>query len=184
MGGYGSGRWGWRKSDAKTLVEDCRVLDIGPLVRERVVCPNLIRRGTWQWTRNGEKVASVGYLVDTEADKGTVRLTYTVGRDGQEQKRMEYAVPLVTTALTSGGRRWWFRCVASRNGEPRCGRRAGKLYLPPGGRVFACRRCYDLAYTSSRESRKFVRLHKTLAAQIGCSVEMVKAVLKRDRRWG
>jgi hypothetical protein len=127
-------------------------------------------------------VASVGYSVSTEAEKGALRLTYTVGREGREQAPMDYVVPLVTTALTSGGRRWWFRCVACRAGGPPCGRRVGKLYLPPGGRVFACRRCHDLAYTSGRESRKWDSLFKTLAAQTGYPVATVKAALKWDRR--
>ena len=38
----------------------------------------------------------------------------------------------------------WFLC-------PNCDRRAGKLYLPLGGRHFLCRRCYDLGYESQAE---------------------------------
>ena len=37
-----------------------------------------------------------------------------------------------------------------RAGRP-CGRRCGKLYLPPGGTYFGCRVCYDLSYASQRE---------------------------------
>ena len=33
MGAYGSGRWRTGRCNAKTLVEDCRVLDLGLLVR-------------------------------------------------------------------------------------------------------------------------------------------------------
>ena len=33
MGAYGRGRLGTGRCDAKTLVEDCRVLDLGLLVR-------------------------------------------------------------------------------------------------------------------------------------------------------
>ncbi len=92
---------------------------------------------------------------------------------------MDYRVPLVTTTLASGGRRWWFRCVASRNSGPTCGRRVAKLYLPPGGRIFACRSCYDLAYTSSRESRKWDGMYRRIAAETGFSSELVKRTMQR-----
>jgi hypothetical protein len=182
MGGYGSGRWGTGKGDAKALVESCRVLDIGLLVRDGVVRPDRSRRGKLSWSRDGEEVASIGYQVDTRADGGTFRLTYSVGRDGREKAAQDYVVPLVTTSLVSGGRRWWFRCVACREGGPPCGRRAGKLYLPPGGRVFACRRCHDLAYSSSRESRKWDGMFRHLAASAGLPLATVKSAMKRDRR--
>jgi hypothetical protein len=182
MGESGSGRWGWSRSDAKTLVEDCRVLDIGLLVREGMVRPHQFRRGGLSWTRNGEKVAAIAYEADTREDDGTVRLMYTVGREGQEAVTKDYAVPLVTTTLVSGGRRWWFRCTACRDGGPPCRRRVGKLYLAPGGDVFACRHCYDLAYTSSRESRKWDRMFRDLAASTGFSLATVKSVMTRDRR--
>ena len=32
-----------------------------------------------------------------------------------------------------------------------CGRRVGKLYLPPGGRYYGCRHCYRLTYESAQE---------------------------------
>jgi hypothetical protein len=90
-------------------------------------------------------------------------------------------VPLLTSRLVSGGLRWWFRCPACRGGGPPCGRRVGKLYLPPGGKVFACRHCYDLAYTSSRESRKYNSMFRSLAAETKLPVAVVKRVLNGDR---
>ena len=44
-----------------------------------------------------------------------------------------------STPCHFGGERLWFQCPT-----PGCHRRAAKLYL--GARVFACRRCYNLAY--------------------------------------
>jgi hypothetical protein len=180
MGGYGSGRWGWGKSDEKTLVEDCRSLDIVPLIRDGTIRPDRFYRGTMRWTRNGEEVASIGFEVATEEDRGTFRLLYSVGRE--EKTPMNYVVPLATSRLVSGGRRWWFRCSAGRTGGPTCGRRVGKLYLPPSGKVFACRHCYDLAYTSSRESRKYDSMFRMLAADTHLPVDVVKRVMNRDRR--
>jgi hypothetical protein len=51
---------------------------------------------------------------------------------------------LVTTTPPYGGRRWWFVC-------PSTGRRAMKLHLPYGARVFASRQAYRLGYAVQRE---------------------------------
>jgi hypothetical protein len=55
------------------------------------------------------------------------------------------------------------------------------LYLPPHGRDFACRLCHDLAYTSSRESRKYDSLYRLFAAQTGYSIGVVKLALRHRR---
>jgi hypothetical protein len=189
MGGYGSGRWGTGKAGAKILAESCRSLDINRLVREGVVRPNVRNRASWEWLGEDRKEvrASIGLEVQTEADSGTVRLLYTVGKDGEEREVQDYPIPLVTTGLASGGRRWWFRCMASRNGGPPCRRSVGVLYLPPGGKVFACRRCYDLAYESSRESHRGSRLWASIGAAAGLSGREARKVLDREfrqeRRW-
>jgi len=49
-----------------------------------------------------------------------------------------------------GGVRYWFICPLVINGRP-CGRRVGKLYLPPGGKYFGCRHCYNLTYRCQKE---------------------------------
>ena len=61
MGGFGSGRWGWSKSDAKTLVESCLSLDVNWLVRQDLVRPDQYRRGGLSWMRNEKKVASIAW---------------------------------------------------------------------------------------------------------------------------
>src|SRR5512135_2867935 len=134
MGGYGSGRWGTGKAGANILVESCPSLDINRPVREGVVCPDAHHRASWEWLgENREEVCtSSGLVIRTEVDSGTIRLLYSVGRAGEEQQVQDYPIPLVTTVLAFGGRRWWFRCVANRNGGPPCRRRVGVLYLPPG----------------------------------------------------
>jgi hypothetical protein len=182
MGGIGSGRWGWGNSDAKVLVENCRVLDLNALVRDGVV-----RAGTGRvcsgltWRRNEVAVASVRLEVFTTDTGGTLRLSYALKR-GDQQKELDYHVDLETTALVSGGRRWWFRCPARRQGGPPCRRRCAKLYLPPRSDVFACRRCHDLAYASSRESRKWDSMFRELAASTGIPLADVKAGMMKDRQ--
>ncbi len=54
----------------------------------------------------------------------------------------EQTIPLTTVRPHLGGKRFWFLCG--------CGRRAGRLYLPPGQRSFRCRHCYNLTYRSTQ----------------------------------
>jgi hypothetical protein len=60
-----------------------------------------------------------------------------------EWKDEQYPVRIVRTPCRLGGSRAWFICPAVG-----CGWRVAILY---GGGIFACRRCYRLAYASSRE---------------------------------
>ena len=48
----------------------------------------------------------------------------------------EQVIPLTRTPSFGTGQRVWLTCD--------CGRRAGKLYLPPGAGAFACPDCLDL----------------------------------------
>ncbi len=61
----------------------------------------------------------------------------------------EQRVPITWTACHLGGKRPWFVCSVYSNGRY-CGRRAAVLY--GAGKLFACRRCYDLAYASQQET--------------------------------
>ncbi len=155
MGGYGSGRRAsWNK---RTTVEACRQLDAGRWMHEGIVRAGACQWGSWVWRNasTGEQLAAIGYGVQTQERAGWVRLSYTITPHTGERRDYAYTVPLVTTRLHSGGFRWWFLCPLSRNEQP-CLRRVGKLYLPPSGRYYGCRQCYNLTYTSSQESDKRV----------------------------
>jgi hypothetical protein len=135
MGGPGSGnrlRYG-----AKSTTDDYRTLDVRRF--ERAGMLTLGRRAGWQWTRNGETVASI--QMRTEEDR--VILIYRHRSGDAEWKDEQYAVRIVRTPCNLGGSRAWFLCPAVG-----CGRRVAILY---GGGIFACRRCYQLAYASGRE---------------------------------
>jgi hypothetical protein len=136
MGGFGSGRYGGRPT-----VESGLTLDINRLLRQWNILPGGRGFGTLKWSNatTGEDVGSLSYkacLVD--AEDAWLRLRYSVNEIPQD-----YRVGLVTTPCHYGGRRWWFLC-------PRSGRRVAKLYLPPGGTMFAARVAYRLAYRSQR----------------------------------
>src|ERR1700730_14154689 len=76
-----------------------------------------------------------------------------------------------------GGARPWFMCPVQSNGVY-CGRRVTKLYGV--GRLFACRHCYRLAYTSQQESARDrglwliqLAVAKSLFVSVLVSFEMV-----------
>ena len=101
---------------------------------------------SWSWTCNGEPFGDI--KVRTEAD--AVVLVYRMRNRGDaEWKSVEQRVPITWTACHLGGSRPWFICSVHSNGRY-CGRRVAVLYI--AGELFACRRCYGLAYASQREA--------------------------------
>lgn len=174
LGGYGSGRHWFTKKDT---VEDCLLLKIDKLVRDRLLDAGLHNYGalTWTKTTTGEKVSSCGYEVNTlDLSASWLRLFYKLTRTGED---VDYTIRLVTTCPHFGGFRWWFRCPLVLNGQP-CQRRVGKLYLPPGGQYYGCRVCYNLTYESCQESHKFDRAFAELAKAIpGARPQIVKRAL-------
>tara|TARA_R110002049_G_C9172824_1_gene562134 strand:+ start:3210 stop:3839 length:630 start_codon:yes stop_codon:yes gene_type:complete len=143
MGGYGSGRPGW-----KSKVEDCRSLDVNRLHRAGCLAPGY--SGGWQWTRDGERVANISMHSTSQ----TLTLEYRVQQNGGDWQDVRQPIPLVSTPCGFGGSRPWFLCPGVVNGK-RCGRRVAKLHA--GGAYFLCRHCYQLGYASQCE-REFDRL--------------------------
>lgn len=135
MGGRGSGNR-WRYGTRATTDEMCSI-DVRRWARAGVLRPGY--RGGWRWTVNGRETASI--RMRAEADR--VILFYRHRRSGGDWKDEEYPVYIARTACHLGGSRAWFLCPARG-----CGRRVAILY---SGRIFACRRCHQLAYDSTRE---------------------------------
>ncbi|MDO6587135.1 hypothetical protein Q4543_16630 [Salipiger sp. 1_MG-2023] len=135
MGGIGSGRH--HHFSAKILTSDFRALDVRLWAREGLISPG--NAFGWQWSCNGEQVASIRVKVETSQ----LRLIYRTRTDGGDWSEMDYSVQLDATPCHLGGERHWFLCPARD-----CGRRVALLY---GGAVFACRSCHRLAYPSQRE---------------------------------
>ena len=131
MGGSGSGREGNR-----IAVEACLSLDVNHLLRQ-----GLLRSGACalrSWTDDGKEIAFLGLRVRSG-------LLHLEGLDRRyEARKIDHVVSTTWTSCHYGGSRPWSLC-------PTCRLRAGKLYLPLGGRHFLCRRCYDLAYESQWE---------------------------------
>lgn len=143
MGGRGSGRSPYATTPT---VSECRSLDVNDLRDEGCLAAGA--GGVLRWEDGDETERPSSIHFQTSDDGETVTLSHAAGlREPESPDREEYDVGIERTPCNFGGERPWFRCP----GEE-CGRRVGKLYLPPGGDHFLCRHCYDLAYESSRAS--------------------------------
>jgi hypothetical protein len=128
----------------RTTVESCKSIDVRRWHRE-----GRLRAGQYfscSWTRAGAPSGSIS--VQTEADAVVLAFRHRSGGDTEWQS-VEQRVPITWTACHLGGRRPWFRCTVSSAGRY-CGHRVALLYLVD--KLFACRRCYGLAYASQQES--------------------------------
>lgn len=155
------GRLPWSN---RLTVEECRSLSIGDLVTSglfRYESPqtrSFSSRGldvavtclapavhAIEWIWNGrvhEKAPSVG---------NRIRLSYKIGGRTIDEEIGILSVPSPLRNRHPGSKRFYFKCPGL-NGS--CGRRVGKLYLPPGEDRFACRVCHNLTYRSCKEHSK------------------------------
>jgi len=139
MGGYGSGR---PSGSGRDTVEACRSIDVNRLHREG--CLRAGRVGGWQWSRDGEKVASIS--LRAERDWLHLSYRYRIGAGAWED--VAENVRIVRVECHLGGTRPFFVCPGVVNGIA-CRRRVAKLHGP--GRYFLCRHCYRLAHASQSE---------------------------------
>lgn len=108
------------------------------------------RSGTMTWTSGWDKRKN---SVSIEVGEDYLRIIYTqTDRDTDEKKDFDYKIPLTTTPCRYGGKRYWFTCPMSRNGQY-CGKRVGVLYK--NGDYFACRHCYNLTYSSQNQGGRY-----------------------------
>jgi hypothetical protein len=92
-----------------------------------------------------------------EGEFASLRISIPAQRARPDYPVEAHSIPLVTTRPHLGGKRFWFLCG--------CGRRAGRLYLPPGQRQFRCRGCYGLTYRSAqRHDQRRYDLARNFAA--------------------
>lgn len=164
MGGFGSGRF--YRGGRKTTVEESLAVSIRDLQLRQF--RNAV--GTLRWSSNTGKQWEVGYLLTWGDDEPLAVLSYRWGGAEDVTIRIE----LEATPARFGGWRWWFTCPLVCNGRA-CPRRAGKLYLPPGGKYFGCRVCHGLTYRSAQEAHQDERLF----ARLGLGPEYARAFKAR-----
>lgn len=138
MGGYGSTRWNHERT--RTSTGGLLRLDVRQCSRQGALAPGAVATLTWT---NGEGEPAGSIQTACSRDGSELVLSYATQRAGADQStRHRIPVRLDTTPCHFGGERWWFRC-------PGCHARRAVLYSAGG--VFACVRCHDLAYASTRE---------------------------------
>jgi hypothetical protein len=140
----------------------------------------LLRAGqhfSCSWTCGGEPSGSIS----VRAEGGVVVLMFrSQSSQDSEWKAIEQRVPITWTACHFGAWRAWFRCSVYTGGQY-CGRRVALLYN--AGELFACRRCYGLAYASQQESLHHRGLGKAqkIRMQLGGSANMFDAFPDKPR---
>jgi hypothetical protein len=125
-------------------VEGSRSIDVNRLHKMGCLRPGWT--GGWQWTRDGESVASI----NMRAEGARLHLSYRVRIAGGDWEDVAETVHIVRVQCRFGGTRPYFICPGVVNGVA-CGQRVAKLHGP--GRYFLCRHCYRLAHASQSEDR-------------------------------
>ena len=151
MGGFGSGR---PSGSGRDKVEYHRSLDVNRLHKTGCLTPGWT--GGWQWTQDGERVATIN--LRAEADR--LHLSYRIRIAGGEWESIEEPVRVVRVPCRFGGTRPYFICPGVLNGIA-CGRQVVKLHA--AGRYFLCRHCYRLGHSCQSEGqwdRKLRRANK------------------------
>jgi hypothetical protein len=141
MGGKGSGRH--CRFDNRLYTEDFRSIDIKEFNQRGWL--DITGLTTLTWSRNGEKTATVQFLVWTGVQfpsKPNITLRYKSRSNGADWRSMDYPIELQATNCNYGGIRYWFTC-------PECSKRVCVLY---NGDIFKCRTCLGLVHKSRNES--------------------------------
>ena len=119
-------RYGWRPH-----IESALRLTLADLFKRGGLRPGCATSGSWQWSRDGERIASIGYSAMLGDADGELRLSYRDGKGG-DARDVECLVRLSSLPLNYGGRRWYMHC-------PLTGRRTLNLYKWPGIDRFCAR---------------------------------------------
>jgi hypothetical protein len=105
-----------------------------------------------------------------------VILSYNYRADDRDPwQHLEYPVRIEWTRCNYGGARAWFRCPSRE-----CDRRVAILYL---GSIFACRHCYQLAYSCQREPPHYRAINRAQAIleKLGGSGNMCEPFPKKPK---
>jgi hypothetical protein len=155
--------------------ENFNAIDVRELQRKNLLRPGLCF--TNEWFRDGAPSGKIFIMTQPDA----IMLVYRARPPGATESRVvEQRVPIVWTKCRLGGRRPWFKCLITANGEV-CGRRVAKIYGPC---QFACRRCLGLVYESQREIpvRRAMRRAQMIKMRLGGSNDPLDPFPQKPRR--
>ena len=144
------GNMGRKPWSSRLTTQDCLCLSATELHRTGVFKSRTGSPWRWSWSRpSGSELTLDFTIVEAPGRALGLQLDCAFGVRFSGIRIVE----ITTTKPFLGGRRYWFLCPFVRDGI-RCGRRVGRLYLPPSQQLFGCRRCYDLTYQSSQRHDK------------------------------
>ena len=113
------------------------------------------RSGGIKWTYgvsgNESNISFFVFLHGEASDCIKLKYTHT-DRWSEKKSEMFFEVPFTSTSCNYSGKRYWFICPLTKNGQY-CGRRVGVLYSI--GKWFGCRHCGNIAYAKQMEGGKF-----------------------------
>jgi len=143
------GRHRWT---SRFTVEECHYfLDVEVFHRAGPALANAsAASGTIFWTRDGDVIGTIRYEIVPSAGGVSVGIPRQfLVLDGGNRLVEERLISITTVRPHLGGKRFLFVC--------QCGSRVGRLYLPPGQQIFACRDCHNLTYRSvqQHDQRKY-----------------------------
>src|SRR5215831_16033489 len=145
----------------------CPSIDVRQWHREGRLYPG--QQFPLSWTYGGDPAGSINVQVESAA----VLLSYRWCYSGSDNwKSIQQRVPIRLTACHLGGVRPWFVCSVYSDGRY-CGRRAAIFYSV--GELFACRRCYGLAYESQQQTALHRRLGQArkIRMRLGGGVDLL-----------
>ncbi|MEE4537530.1 MAG: hypothetical protein V2J51_03435 [Erythrobacter sp.] len=143
-------------------------IDLAWMIRKGFAVPGSSRTGNLRWTRGGQPSGNISYTCWMfEPDDARLELRFSIpDRMTDERKHCTQNIRLSYTVPRYGGKRWWMHCPVN-------GARVGKLYVPPGGDIFASRRAWRIGYRSQRGTRqdrtfeKLFRIQRRLNSEEG-----------------
>jgi hypothetical protein len=100
------------------LLDECKTLSISKFREWGYLEPGTFKSGVVHWSRNEQRYASIGVLIDTFADRPYLELDYKCNGEP-----IKYKVYLTSVSSNIGrGKVWYFLC-------PNTGKRCRKLYM-------------------------------------------------------
>jgi hypothetical protein len=169
---------------SKNIAEQSNALSIFWLKKQGYLQKDFSHNsGGIKWSWGGEEKSSISFYIHkdnwgTPQERAYIGLQYTqTNYSTGEKERMDYNVELDTTPCKYGGKRYWFICPLSKNGEY-CGRRVGVLYNI--GKWFGCRHCGDIAYAKQMEGGRY-RWDGVSAPNVDKAQEEVKRMYYRGK---
>jgi len=162
MGGYGSGRYGW-----KLKVEETKRIDVRYLHKRGILQPGTL--STLSWIVGNESAGSI----QIHASDDEIILSYSKSIDG-DWIPVKKTIQLDRTHCNYGGHRTWFFC-------PHCHKRVAVLCSVRG--VFRCRICLRLPYSSQGEGRhdRMLRQARKRRDKLNASHDLFEPVWRKPK---